>query len=227
MKKKIIKLIALLVIFAITLTSIASCSFVGGCIAGIGLGFIMRRGSVGAEANEHRCTDADNNGVCDGCGILIECVEAKNIIDYDVNLYDENGPTGMTFNPANNKGKVTVILFWGVWCSPSLTVLEYCNEMAIEYADMLTVLAVHTSCNSAMMCDYIREYYSGSNILFGMDDAYGTSEYDEYYGQVEGMGTYPITIFVNENGEATHSYFCAIDKDDFRFAFAEAVKSVK
>ena len=43
----------------------------------------------------------------------------------------------------NDTGKLTLINYWAVWCSPCRKEIPELNQFAAEYADRLTVLAVN------------------------------------------------------------------------------------
>lgn len=116
----------------------------------------------------------------------------------DIPLFDENGELGTTFNPAQNKGKVTVINFWGTWCGPCLMELPDFNRIALEYEDSVTVIAIHTSGSYASAPDYVRDNFSDSKMLFGKDSDAGGADY--YYSLLDGFGDYPMTVILDENG---------------------------
>lgn len=43
----------------------------------------------------------------------------------------------------NDQGKLTLINYWAIWCSPCREEIPELNELAEAYADQLTVLAVN------------------------------------------------------------------------------------
>ena len=89
--------------------------------------------------------DDDGDGTCDECDSLIGNVIGAACYGYDIKLFDENGLTGNTFNPANNHGKITVINFWGTWCPGCMAELPYFDQIATEYKNDVTVLAIHST----------------------------------------------------------------------------------
>ena len=168
----------------------------------------------------HTCHDGNGDNICDKCdkvladedGIVYGNAEGDNCFGYDIKVWDENGATGETFNPAKNHGKVTVINFWGVWCPGCLKELPYFNEVATEYKDQVTVLAIHTELLSDREADYIVKEFPDSDIIFGRDDADAAAGADAYYTMLGGTGAYPITLVLDENGVIVKKYMHEIGK---------------
>jgi thiol-disulfide isomerase/thioredoxin len=48
---------------------------------------------------------------------------------YDLPLVDGTGTTGETLDPTKT-GKVTIINFWGTWCTPCVNELPYFDQIA-------------------------------------------------------------------------------------------------
>ena len=118
-------------------------------------------------------------------------------------VFDENGKTGDVFNPASNKGKITIINFWGTWCGGCIEELPYFDQIATEYKDTVTVVAVHTHRDFNTAADYVNTHYKDSDMIFVKDTSLDESdEYaDETYFKMLGGGdSYPITIVLDENG---------------------------
>ena len=74
--------------------------------------------------------------------------------------------TENTFNVANNGGKITIINFWGTWCGPCVAELPHFDDIASEYADSVTVLAVHSNRLSATATAYINQNYPRTKYPF-------------------------------------------------------------
>ena len=62
---------------------------------------------------------------------------------YTVQIFDENGVSQEKIDPSA-LGKVTVINFWGTWCPPCVGELPEFSEVASEYADRVTIVAIHS-----------------------------------------------------------------------------------
>ena len=115
-------------------------------------------------------------------------------------IVDQTGLTGETFELDQNRGKVTVINFWGTWCGPCIAELPHFNEVAKAYADSVTVVAVHSFYGNDKEAAYIAENYADSPIVFATD-----LDGEAYYGMLAlgGNPTYPMTIIVDADGIIT------------------------
>ena len=137
---------------------------------------------------------------------------------YELELIDENGATGETVNPATT-GKITIVNFWGTWCSPCVKEMPYLEQIAEEYADDVIVVAVH----STAMCDsapaFISENYPNSRILFAWER--GEDMDGEYYLKMGGISTYPYTVILNEDGEKVRTFFSSVSYDELDRAVKE------
>ncbi|MBQ8689445.1 MAG: 4Fe-4S binding protein [Clostridia bacterium] len=163
--------------------------------------------------------DENGDDYCDECRTLIGNEVGYPCYGYDIKLVDENGLTGETFNPANNRDKITIINFWGVWCSGCLKELPYFDRIASEYSDSVTVFAVHTvlDFDSAMGADdYIREHYPDSEMLFGKDETHPSATADEYYTMLGGTGAYPITIILDGDGIIIEKFMHEVTYEELR-----------
>ena len=147
---------------------------------------------------------------------------------YDIPLLDENGYTGETFNPAKNTGKITVINFWGTWCGPCKAELPYFDQIAREYVDTVTVIAVSTVSQAAQSPeDYIAQNFADSPIIWGRDvkaegDPYGA---DYYYSLLGGMDTYPMTVVLDQNGVIVYSDVVPLEYEELK-EIIESIPSV-
>ena len=58
---------------------------------------------------------------------------------------DESFPlaNGGSHSFKNDQGKLTLINYWAIWCTPCREEIPELNKLAEEYADQLTVLAVN------------------------------------------------------------------------------------
>ena len=135
--------------------------------------------------------------------------------DAELNIITSDGITEETVNPAES-GKITIINFWGTWCTPCVQELPYFNQIAEEYGEEIKVIAVHTNMISETAPDYIGEYYANSKITFACDTA------DEgYYAMLGGRGTYPYTVVLNEDGIITKIFVEALEYEDLKNAVEE------
>ncbi|MBR2343746.1 MAG: 4Fe-4S binding protein [Clostridia bacterium] len=129
----------------------------------------------------------------------------------DIPLFDETGELGTTFNPANNAGKITVINFWGTWCGPCKEELPDFDRIAGEYADTVTVIAIHTEYRYSTAADYVLNNFKDSNMLFGRDVN------DAYYALLDlANDTYPITLVLDGEGTVIETIVDVIHYDDLK-----------
>lgn len=142
---------------------------------------------------------------------------------YEMEVFDENGLTGEKFNPAKNNGKITIINFWGTWCGGCKAELPYFDQIATEYKDSVTVVAVHTSRDftngNPPAKDYVMEHYKDSDIIFTKDNAIDPDDKysDDYYFKLLGGGdSYPITIILDEEGVIIATKFEEMTYDELK-----------
>lgn len=120
------------------------------------------------------------------------------------------------FNVSNNKGKITVINFWGYWCTPCKQELPHFNQIQEEYKDDVTIIAIHQGSrylnddDKKDAYDYI-ESNSDYSILWGYDDAS-----DTYYSMLGGTSTYPISIIVDQNGYVSFTRIGSLSYDELK-----------
>lgn len=120
--------------------------------------------------------------------------------------------TNATVDPAST-GRITVINFWGTWCTPCVKELPYFDQIATDYADSVSVIAIHTNMIVETAPDYIAKYYPESKIIFAEDVT------DEgYYAKLGGRGTYPYTVILDENGVIAEIFVSALEYDDLKNA---------
>jgi thiol-disulfide isomerase/thioredoxin len=124
------------------------------------------------------------------------------------------GLTGNTLDPTKT-GKLTIINFWGTWCSGCVAELPYFDRIATEYSDDVVVVAVHT----AMLLDtapaYIAQNYPASNIVFASDFANPDNPLaDQYYTQLGGRDSYPYTVVIDENGVIVAKFVASVTYED-------------
>ena len=128
-----------------------------------------------------------------------------------------------TIDPTQT-GKVTVINFWGTWCTPCCAELPFFEQVADEYGDSISVFAVHSYLLAEeTAAAYIAENYAGSSLNFLTDyavDATGTSG---YYTTLGGRGTYPYTVVLDENGIITKIFVASVTYDMLKAAVEEAL----
>ena len=123
--------------------------------------------------------------------------------------------TEETVNPIETD-KITIINFWGTWCTPCVNELPYFDRIAADYADDVSVIAVHTNMVSDTAPGYIKDHYPESNITFAQD-----LESEGYYSLLGGRGTYPYTVILDDNGIVVKIFFEALKYEDLQAVVEE------
>ena len=114
-------------------------------------------------------------------------------------------------------GKITIINFWGTWCTPCVNELPYFDQMATDYADTVTVVAIHSSLGNITAPEYIGKYYADSNMIFATDYALDkTGLTGGFYSALGGRGTYPYTTIVDENGIILAVFVSSVHYEDLQ-----------
>ena len=141
--------------------------------------------------------------------------------DYDLEIVDENGVTGEILDPTET-GKITIINFWGTWCTPCVNELPYFDQIATEYSDSVSVIAIHSSISKETAPEYIGKYYADSQMLFSWDGGEGFN--GEYYTALGGRGTYPYTLVLDENGIVVKVFVSSVTYRELQEAVELAAK---
>lgn len=123
------------------------------------------------------------------------------------------GISGDTIDPTKT-GKITVVNFWGTWCTPCVNELPYFDQIAKDYADSVSVIAVHTNMIHETAPEFIGKYYADSNITFAKD--YSENGIEGYYTALGGRDTYPYTVVLDEQGVILKVFFEALEYEDLQ-----------
>ena len=135
----------------------------------------------------------------------------------DLSIVNGTGILTETINPATT-GKITIINFWGTWCTPCVNELPYFDQIATNYKDDVNVIAIHTNMINDTAPGYVGEYYKDSSIIFASDLAN-----EDYYTLLGGRGTYPYTVIVDENGNILKIFVSAVHYEDLEEVVKEAL----
>lgn len=141
----------------------------------------------------------------DTCTVLVRAAEGSDCPDFEVPVYDNvtGELTDETYSPADSRGKVTVINFWGTWCLPCKDELPFFDRVAREDEDVV-VVAVHSVQDMAGAPSHIAENYPDSAIIFAQDSALSGAGTDDVITMMGGGMQYPYTVIVNTEGEITY-----------------------
>lgn len=140
-------------------------------------------------------------------------------LDYDIPVFDGTGYDTLTFNPAENNGKITIVNFWYTQCGPCVEELPYFDEFATDYADNVTVIAISKSTYVGESCQFINDKYSDSKILFGADtpisEEGSAADYlFTLYGGTNNM--YPMTLIIDSTGKIISCDVGSIDYEQMK-----------
>lgn len=127
---------------------------------------------------------------------------------FELELVDQNGATGEKLQP-NKTGKVTIINFWGTWCGPCVEELPYFAQIADEYGDRVSVVAIHSAGSKETAPAFIAANYPDTALQFSWDLGQGFA--GEYYTLLGGRGTYPYTVVLDEDGVITNVIWAKVD----------------
>lgn len=115
--------------------------------------------------------------------------------DIELNYLCEEG----TFTLQQTRGKITVLNFWGTWCTPCVT--ELMNEFPLihrEYGDQVAIVTVHTNYEQATAAnpqEFVAENFSDFGYIY-CQDGDGESCYN-LFGDGQ---TWPYTVILDEEG---------------------------
>ena len=136
-------------------------------------------------------------------------------------IVNAKGTSDVKIDPTAT-GKVTVINFWGTWCTPCVAELPYFNQIAENYADSVTVIAVHSNLLAdATEAAYIRDHYPDSKIIFSRDS--GENNQSDYYTALGGRGTWPYTVVLDDQGVITNIFVSSLTYADLEKAVQNAM----
>lgn len=131
--------------------------------------------------------------------------------DTDLPIVTAAGDTGNVVVPTKT-GKITIMNFWGTWCTPCVAELPYFDQIATEYPEDVTVIAIHSALARETAPEYIGKYYPDSAMLFSWD----SGATGDYYAMLGGRGTYPYTLVLDENGIIVKVFFSSVTYEDLK-----------
>ena len=127
-----------------------------------------------------------------------------------------------TVSLEDTRGKVTLVNFWGTWCTPC--VAELINEFPLiteEYGDQVAIIAVHTYDEYGKdVPAFIAENFSHLPAIFCRD-----GEGDAYYKMLGGSQDWPRTLVVDENGMIVAVIPRATTYDELKAAIDAALET--
>ncbi len=118
-----------------------------------------------------------------------------------------NGEEGDTYELEDSRGRITILNFWGTWCGPCVRELPEFEEIANNYADDVTVIAIG---------DYYESRETVLNFIPSEIGSQGKTDWSDWtltfahdveqqdgssvYELLGGVNAYPMTLILDENG---------------------------
>ncbi|MBQ8371692.1 MAG: 4Fe-4S binding protein [Clostridia bacterium] len=172
--------------------------------------------------------------IIDFASIPVGSDEGKRAQSDTIEIIDEGGFTGDVIDPAADNGKIRVVNFWGTWCTGCKEELPYFDRVATDYADSVTVIAIHSQSQFDVndASGYIAQLYPDSNIIFGVDswvDPSNTALGDYYFTWMGGdvkNNAYPHTVILDTNGIIIKVIPNAVTEAELRAYVDEALERV-
>ena len=140
----------------------------------------------------------------------------------ELSIVTAEGIQAQTIDPSAT-GKITIINFWGTWCGGCLEELPYFDQIASEYADSVQVIAIHTDALHSTAPAYVGENYADSQIIFAKD--FPSDGMDVYYELLGGLGGYPYTVVIDENGVVLENISSSLTYEDLRQIIENALQN--
>ncbi len=135
---------------------------------------------------------------------------------YNIPIVTKDGISAETINPVKT-GKITVINFWGTWCTPCVNELPHFETVARNYGDAVQVIAIHSKLvSSPTPEEFIADHYPDSKMIFGIDSTGNDALSGEYYTLLGGRGTYPITLILDADSKILAVYLSSITYEDLQ-----------
>ena len=127
---------------------------------------------------------------------------------------------GSSFSFKNYKDRVIVLNFWYTTCGPCVEELPHFNDVANEYKDSVTVIAIHLDQPWVDVESWINSEHpewNEGNMLIGWDtDSYCQSLFD--------VQACPVTIIIDKDRVITHSFIGSLHREELVKAVEEALK---
>ena len=118
-------------------------------------------------------------------------------------------------------GKVTVLNFWYTTCGPCLEELPYFYQVAGDYADSVSVVAVHIEQRNVDVSDFIQNAsghpeWNDGTMLIGWDTA-------SYCVKLFKIQACPVTVVVNADGVITDRFVGGLEAEELIAAVEKAM----
>ncbi len=129
---------------------------------------------------------------------------------YELDIVTGDGVSSEKIDPTKT-GKITIINFWGTWCGPCTTELPYFDQIATDYADTVSVVAIHSYMGAITAPAYIKEHFPESKMIFAQD-----ADNAAYFTTLGGADAYPYTLVLSEKGVISKIYVGPVHYEDLQ-----------
>lgn len=126
---------------------------------------------------------------------------------------------GKKFNFDDYKDRIIVLNFWYTTCGPCVEELPHFNEVASQYSDKVTVIALHLDqpwVDVSQWVDSQHPEWNGGNMLIGWDTG-------SYCQNLFGVQACPVTVIINQDRVITHSFIGSLHKEELISAIEESI----
>ena len=113
--------------------------------------------------------------------------------DFSVPVYGSDEP----FTLSEYRGRTVIVNFWATWCTPCCQELPHFDEISKNYADSVTVIAIHSN----LVTDDVEGYLSG----FDYTMPFALDETGAVIASFGGSTMLPQTVVIDENGIITYN----------------------
>lgn len=108
-------------------------------------------------------------------------------------------------------GKPTVINFWATWCYPCKSELPHFDSLYSEYGDEINFLMVNLTDGRRDTVESVKEFVEENGFAFPVYFDTGLEAANAY-----GAYSIPLTVFIDENGNAVDAYLGAMNESTLR-----------
>ena len=146
------------------------------------------------------------------CTVTVMPGEGSVCPDFSLQRYENatGDLTDETYSPADSRGKITVINFWGTLCDPCKAELPYFDRVAAEEEDVV-VVAAHSIQSMEYAPSYIEENYPESKMIFVQDEVQAGGR--DVFGLLGGKNAYPHTVILDKEGTIVYMHTGSLSYD--------------